>query len=141
MRRKQKVYSVGDRPTIYLKKETPDELISLINAQSDLTLLFLHSMELYYEKYGLQDCESILPRQYQFLQGQNISVPETSKVISRPSSEVSRYVPVVNEELQPKVEQDVAVTREPENIDVVADETPKENGSWVKVSLEEDPYA
>lgn len=67
MKKKQKIYTIGDRPSFYLKKHTPDQIVSLINKQSDLTLLVFHALELYYDKYGNTDCSTILPRNYQFL--------------------------------------------------------------------------
>lgn len=153
MRNGSKQYSVGDRPTLYLGKKTPEPMLELINEQSDLTLFYMHAMELYYEKYGVTDCEDILPRKYEFLknmapaqrkeeptsvhepvpnpgkiedyQEQAASV-ESTEVYQEPLDEQSG-----NDESQEEIEQQPIEKTKEEKVD----------NTWGSIALNDDPYA
>lgn len=159
MRKKKKIYTVGDRPTVYLKQGIPEELIKLINEQSDLTLFFTHSIELFHERYGMQDAEAILPRQYEFLSGAKVNAPEPAKqsknslsdasedlASSQPSLKESKMPKEdVSESVQPsdgKEENDyVQKTEEEKMKEPVKEEKKEPKTNWSSLPIDDDPYA
>lgn len=168
MRNKQKIYTIGDRPSFYLKKHTPDQLVSLINKQSDLTLLIFHALELYYDKYGNTDCSTILPRNHEFLAKHSPTYDLTPAKVTKETKAVRKEQPspsvientiqqsshVENEtnmkEYTPEVkhqEQNIVVPevkKQGENITIPEDMKPIENEkkpAWAHLNVEDDPYA
>ncbi|MCM3032894.1 hypothetical protein [Niallia sp. MER 6] len=153
-----KIYGVGDRPTIYLKKDVPEELLELINEQSDLTLFFMHSMELFYKEYGVTDCEEILPRKYRFLQdlkkipkSNRVNQPEQAQeevAITReelPMENVQKDEDSVNEILSVEVDESIFANddeiKNDEKQEDTKDNEKIESNAWAHLDLEDDPYA
>jgi len=148
----RKIYEIGDRPTMYLKKDCPDELVGLLNEQSDITLFLTHAMELFYEKYGLIDCEEILPRKYVFLEGTKknfnqqpilkpTSSPSTHDMKQKNSNDVLHPTPHVD--LPEDDDLPEEVFSNPDNTSTGTDENEVqgESDSWDGLRLDEDPYA
>lgn len=150
MRRSEKKITVGDRPTVYLKKDTPKELIELLNEQSDLTLFYMHAKELFYREYGIKDVAELLPRKYKFLEDlEGIEVETAAPSIVVPSSpQVSEEIPQV-EKLQKEEKEEIpssssTVEQPPTEVERPVDEGEDDaddsSDKW-SMDLDNDPYA